>query len=189
MTCALQDTQEFLRCLMDQLHEELKEPFADCSSSTDTDPDPEHGLDNRNHSDGDRSPSEDDFLSCDSGSGSERGDVERGAGTGGAGEAELLIQDECVTARGNIGISEKERLKERRREDKGEERTREMDEDADVDTAVQEELTERAGEQAGTIRTVQAQRNTGTQRYAVCMYVYVYYFFIIFILLVCNDIT
>uniref|UniRef100_A0A8C1U4F3 Ubiquitin carboxyl-terminal hydrolase n=1 Tax=Cyprinus carpio TaxID=7962 RepID=A0A8C1U4F3_CYPCA len=35
-------------------------------------------------------PSEDEFLSCDSGSGSERGDGERAGG-----EAELLIQDEC----------------------------------------------------------------------------------------------
>uniref|UniRef100_A0A8B9RCH0 Ubiquitin carboxyl-terminal hydrolase n=1 Tax=Astyanax mexicanus TaxID=7994 RepID=A0A8B9RCH0_ASTMX len=142
---AQQDTQEFLRCLMDQLHEELKEPFADCSSSADSGP--ERNLDNRNHSNGDCSPSEDDFLSCDSGSGSERGDGERGSGTGG-GDAELLIQDECVGPRSTGGISEKERQKERRKEDKGEERTQEMDEDADVDTAAQEEPAERAGEQA-----------------------------------------
>uniref|UniRef100_A0A4W4G530 Ubiquitin carboxyl-terminal hydrolase 20 n=1 Tax=Electrophorus electricus TaxID=8005 RepID=A0A4W4G530_ELEEL len=106
---AQQDTQEFLRCLMDQLHEELKEPLTDGSI---TDGDPER--DSRGHGDGDRSPSEDDFLSCDSGSGSERGDGERG---GGGGEAELLIQDECAGARVNGGISEKERLKDRRRED------------------------------------------------------------------------
>uniref|UniRef100_A0A8B9KA56 Ubiquitin carboxyl-terminal hydrolase n=1 Tax=Astyanax mexicanus TaxID=7994 RepID=A0A8B9KA56_ASTMX len=96
---AQQDTQEFLRCLMDQLHEELKEPFADCSSSADSGP--ERNLDNRNHSNGDCSPSEDDFLSCDSGSGSERGDGERGSGTGG-GDAELLIQDECVGPRKSL---------------------------------------------------------------------------------------
>uniref|UniRef100_A0A8B9K7P1 Ubiquitin carboxyl-terminal hydrolase n=1 Tax=Astyanax mexicanus TaxID=7994 RepID=A0A8B9K7P1_ASTMX len=151
---AQQDTQEFLRCLMDQLHEELKEPFADCSSSADSGP--ERNLDNRNHSNGDCSPSEDDFLSCDSGSGSERGDGERGSGTGG-GDAELLIQDECVGPRSTGGISEKERQKERRKEDKGEERTQEMDEDADVDTAAQEEPAERAGEQAGPPRTGQTQ--------------------------------
>uniref|UniRef100_A0A8C2GZD4 Ubiquitin carboxyl-terminal hydrolase n=1 Tax=Cyprinus carpio TaxID=7962 RepID=A0A8C2GZD4_CYPCA len=132
---AQQDTQEFLRCLMDQLHEELKEPLTDCSGAI-SDVLPDHNLDNRNHIDGDRSPSEDEFLSCDSGSGSERGDGER------AGEAELLIQDECVGVRGNGGISEKERLKERR----GEERTREMDEDADVDTAAQEGQAERETE-------------------------------------------
>uniref|UniRef100_A0A8C1S0J1 Ubiquitin carboxyl-terminal hydrolase n=1 Tax=Cyprinus carpio TaxID=7962 RepID=A0A8C1S0J1_CYPCA len=86
---AQQDTQEFLRCLMDQLHEELKEPLTDCSGAI-SDVLPDHNLDNRNHIDGDRSPSEDEFLSCDSGSGSERGDGER------AGEAELLIQDESV---------------------------------------------------------------------------------------------
>uniref|UniRef100_A0A8C1N3W3 Ubiquitin carboxyl-terminal hydrolase n=1 Tax=Cyprinus carpio TaxID=7962 RepID=A0A8C1N3W3_CYPCA len=132
---AQQDTQEFLRCLMDQLHEELKEPLTDCSGAI-SDVLPDHNLDNRNHIDGDRSPSEDEFLSCDSGSGSERGDGER------AGEAELLIQDECVGVRRNGGISEKERLKERR----GEERTREMDEDADVDTAAQEGQAERETE-------------------------------------------
>ncbi|XP_046695051.1 ubiquitin carboxyl-terminal hydrolase 20 isoform X3 [Silurus meridionalis] len=73
---AQQDTQEFLRCLMDQLHEELKEPFIDYSNSI-TDNDTESNHDNQNHADGDRSPSEDDFLSCDSGSGSERGDGDR----------------------------------------------------------------------------------------------------------------
>uniref|UniRef100_A0AAR2K9V4 Ubiquitin carboxyl-terminal hydrolase n=1 Tax=Pygocentrus nattereri TaxID=42514 RepID=A0AAR2K9V4_PYGNA len=148
---AQQDTQEFLRCLMDQLHEELKEPQADCSSSSGN-ADPDHNLDKRNHGDGDRSPSEDDFLSCDSGSGSERGDGDRGGGTGGGGEAELLIQDECVGARGNGGISEKERLKERWKEDKGEERTQEIDEDADVDTAAQEEQTEKPDNEASMHR-------------------------------------
>ncbi|XP_073696346.1 ubiquitin carboxyl-terminal hydrolase 20 isoform X1 [Garra rufa] len=138
---AQQDTQEFLRCLMDQLHEELKEPFFDCSGAI-LDVEPDRNLDNRNHVDGDRSPSEDEFLSCDSASGSERGDGER------AGEAELLIQDECVGVRGSGGISEKERLKERR----GEEKTREMDEDADVDTAAQEGQAERETE-ATTITT------------------------------------
>uniref|UniRef100_A0A672RQH9 Ubiquitin carboxyl-terminal hydrolase 20 n=1 Tax=Sinocyclocheilus grahami TaxID=75366 RepID=A0A672RQH9_SINGR len=130
---AQQDTQEFLRCLMDQLHEELKEPLTICSGAI-SDVEPDHS---RNHVDGDRSPSEDEFLSCDSGSGSERGDGERAGG-----EAELLIQDEYVGVRGNGGISEKERLKERR----GEERTREMDEDADVDTTAQEGQAERETE-------------------------------------------
>ncbi|KAI7813347.1 ubiquitin carboxyl-terminal hydrolase 20 [Triplophysa rosa] len=145
---AQQDTQEFLRCLMDQLHEELKEPLTDCGAAI-SDINHDRSFDNRNHGDGDRSPSEDEFLSCDSGSGSERGDGERSGG-----EAELLIQDECVGVRGNGGISEKERLKERR----GEERTREMDEDADVDTAAQEGQTERT-EAVTTSTTVQAPGN------------------------------
>uniref|UniRef100_A0A672M5T1 Ubiquitin carboxyl-terminal hydrolase n=1 Tax=Sinocyclocheilus grahami TaxID=75366 RepID=A0A672M5T1_SINGR len=149
---AQQDTQEFLRCLMDQLHEELKEPLNDCSGAI-SDVLPDHNLDNRNHVDGDRSPSEDEFLSCDSGSGSERGDGERAGG-----EAELLIQDECVGVRGNGGISEKERLKERR----GEEKTREMDEDADVDTAAQEGQAERETEATTVTTTVPAPGNTAS---------------------------
>uniref|UniRef100_A0A671PY29 Ubiquitin carboxyl-terminal hydrolase n=1 Tax=Sinocyclocheilus anshuiensis TaxID=1608454 RepID=A0A671PY29_9TELE len=146
---AQQDTQEFLRCLMDQLHEELKEPLTVCSGAI-SDVEPDHS---RNHVDGDRSPSEDEFLSCDSGSGSERGDGERAGG-----EAELLIQDECVGVRGNGGISEKERLKERR----GEERTREMDEDADVDTTAQEGQAERETEATTATTHVPAPGNTAS---------------------------
>lgn len=136
---------------MDQLHEELKESLINFSASI-SDVEPDHNLDSRNHVDGDRSPSEDEFLSCDSGSGSERGDGERAGG-----EAELLIQDECVAVRGNGVISEKERLKERR----GEEKTREMDEDADVDTAAQEGQAERETETTTTTTHVPAPGNTG----------------------------
>lgn len=137
---------------MDQLHEELKEHLTNCSGAICADVEPDHNLDSRNHVDGDRSPSEDEFLSCDSGSGSERGDVERAGG-----EAELLIQGECVAVRGNGVISEKERLKERR----GEEKTREMDEDADVDTAAQEGRAERETEATTTTTHVPAPGNTG----------------------------
>ncbi len=134
---------------MDQLHEELKEPLINCSAAI-SDVEPDHKIDSRNHVDGDRSPSEDEFLSCDSGS--ERGDGERAGG-----EAELLIQDERVAVRGNGVISDKERLKERR----GEEKTQEMDEDADVDTAAQEGQAERETETTTTTTHVPAPGNTG----------------------------
>lgn len=140
-----QDTQEFLRCLMDQLHEELKEPLTECNMS--------EGSDSEEIRDGDRSPSEDEFLSCDSGSSSDRGEG------GGAGEGELLLQDECDGVRaltaGTVGvsstaavISEKERLKERRVSGsplRG--GSQEMDEDADVDTAAEQGAPERGEEE------------------------------------------
>ncbi|XP_028318407.1 LOW QUALITY PROTEIN: ubiquitin carboxyl-terminal hydrolase 20 [Gouania willdenowi] len=136
---AQQDTQEFLRCLMDQLHEELKEPLTECNMSSE-------GSDVEERRDGDRSPSEDDFLSCDSGSSSDRGEG------GGQGDSEQLLQDECDFVRPLTAtlISEKERLKERRMSDSalcgG---SQEMDEDADVDTAAEERTPESAEEEEG----------------------------------------
>uniref|UniRef100_A0A674EPX2 Ubiquitin carboxyl-terminal hydrolase n=1 Tax=Salmo trutta TaxID=8032 RepID=A0A674EPX2_SALTR len=79
----LYDTQEFLRCLMDQLHEELKEPLAEYGRGG------EGGEGDEQRDGSDRSPAEDEFLSCDSGTSSDRGEG------GGLGEAGLLIQDEC----------------------------------------------------------------------------------------------
>lgn len=125
---------------MDQLHEELKEPLTECNMSGE-------GSDSEEIRDGDRSPSEDEFLSCDSGSSSDRGEG------GGACEGELLLQDECdgvrpaaVAGMGAL-ISEKERLKEKRVSGsplRG--GSQEMDEDADVDTAAEQAAPE-AGEE------------------------------------------
>uniref|UniRef100_A0A3Q3KQH4 Ubiquitin carboxyl-terminal hydrolase n=1 Tax=Monopterus albus TaxID=43700 RepID=A0A3Q3KQH4_MONAL len=137
---AQQDTQEFLRCLMDQLHEELKEPLTECSMSGE-------GSDREERRDGDHSPSEDEFLSCDSGSSSDRGEG------GGAGDGELLVQDAC---------DEKERLKQRRVSGsplRG--GSQEMDEDADVDTAAEEEpdneasMTQPQSTPCSPVRTLQ----------------------------------
>uniref|UniRef100_A0A2K5EGZ7 Ubiquitin carboxyl-terminal hydrolase n=1 Tax=Aotus nancymaae TaxID=37293 RepID=A0A2K5EGZ7_AOTNA len=127
---AQQDTQEFLRCLMDQLHEELKEPAvatvalmeARDSDSSDTDEKRE----------GDRSPSEDEFLSCDSSSDRGEGDGQGHSGGSSQAETELLIPEEAGRA-----ISEKERMKDRKFS-WGQQRTNseQVDEDADVDTAM-----------------------------------------------------
>uniref|UniRef100_A0A3Q3DQ46 Ubiquitin carboxyl-terminal hydrolase 20 n=1 Tax=Hippocampus comes TaxID=109280 RepID=A0A3Q3DQ46_HIPCM len=106
---AQQDTQEFLRCLMDQLHEELKEPLSECAVGSSGE-----SSDGEERLDGDRSPAEEDFLSCDSGSNSDRGEA------GGGGDGETLAQDErdSINTIGDSpvcgAISEKERLKERR---------------------------------------------------------------------------
>lgn len=145
---------------MDQLHEELKEPLTECSMSGE-------GSDGEERGDGERSPSEDEFLSCDSGSSSDRGEV------GGSGEGELLMQDECDGVRSSAGgivgvspagvISEKERLKERRVSGsplRG--GSQEMDEDADVDTAAEGGAPERAVEEECTSNPnteVQSQEN------------------------------
>ncbi|KAI1232119.1 hypothetical protein IHE44_0007176 [Lamprotornis superbus] len=123
------DTQEFLRCLMDQLHEELKEPVVAETRDLDT-------SDQEDKREGDRSPSEDEFLSCDSSS--DRGEGEGQSRTSGSmgsnslAETELLIQDEA----GRV-ISEKERMKDRKfscghRRSNSEQ----VDEDADVDTTM-----------------------------------------------------
>ncbi|XP_012695322.2 ubiquitin carboxyl-terminal hydrolase 20 isoform X2 [Clupea harengus] len=165
---AQQDTQEFLRCLMDQLHEELKEPLTESGVAI-SNLGAEAGDTGAAVREGDRSPAEDDFLSCDSGSSSGEG----GEGRGG-GDAELLIQDECggvraaatttttttaTTATAGVGISEKERLKERRVSGsplRG--ASQEMDEDADVDTAAPQEVAgERQEEEVVVCSSTQNQ--------------------------------
>uniref|UniRef100_A0A3B5MQY3 Ubiquitin carboxyl-terminal hydrolase n=1 Tax=Xiphophorus couchianus TaxID=32473 RepID=A0A3B5MQY3_9TELE len=93
-----QDSQEFLRCLMDQLHEELKESVpepSDLSTSIAMDDSPEED----NHS-----QSDNDFQSCESCGSSERADNEVQGGSivmDNTNEAEMLIpeQDEIQANR------------------------------------------------------------------------------------------
>ena len=75
LTC-IQDSQEFLRCLMDQLHEELKE--------TQTEPDDQsNGIAGDDcPEDDNRSQSDNDFQSCESCGSSERADNEAQGGVG-----------------------------------------------------------------------------------------------------------
>uniref|UniRef100_A0A1A8JIP0 Ubiquitin carboxyl-terminal hydrolase n=1 Tax=Nothobranchius kuhntae TaxID=321403 RepID=A0A1A8JIP0_NOTKU len=84
-----QDSQEFLRCLMDQLHEELKEPALesyDQSSGVAMDSSPE---------DDNLSQSDNDFQSCESCGSSERTDNELQSTVlmDNTNEAEMLIPD------------------------------------------------------------------------------------------------
>ncbi|XP_012670814.1 ubiquitin carboxyl-terminal hydrolase 33 [Clupea harengus] len=108
-----QDSQEFLRCLMDQLHEELKETIPEPDDHSGSMMTMDEGL--AEDSSDSRSQSDNDFQSCESCGSSERadsdaaGDMGTGMGTGTGGieghgpdepnEAELLIPDEAQANR------------------------------------------------------------------------------------------
>ncbi|KAI2667324.1 Ubiquitin carboxyl-terminal hydrolase 33 [Labeo rohita] len=82
-----QDSQEFLRCLMDQLHEELKEPIPepeDPNQAVAMDEGPEED----NHS------QSDDFQSCESCGSSDRADNEGPRVPEDINEAEMLISEQ-----------------------------------------------------------------------------------------------
>ncbi|GFT56830.1 ubiquitin carboxyl-terminal hydrolase 20 [Nephila pilipes] len=74
---AQQDAQEFLRCFMDQLHEELKEPVVEMCAISAVSPDTHEDLEN-NHADSgvpaseESSQSDGDYETCDSGLSSEK---------------------------------------------------------------------------------------------------------------------
>lgn len=113
--CPMQDSQEFLRCLMDQLHEELKEAVPEPEDQNGSVVPMDEGLPEDSSSGSDsRSQSDNDFQSCDSCGSSERADSEAagdpgtGTGTGtveGRGptdepnEAEMLLPDEAQANR------------------------------------------------------------------------------------------
>ncbi|ELT95284.1 hypothetical protein CAPTEDRAFT_97991, partial [Capitella teleta] len=93
-----QDAQEFLRCFMDQVHEELKQPItapsvdsgATCNAAAELASDEEDGSSNGLPAEGGGSPTkgsagslssdDTDYETCDSGLSSERGSVENDAG-------------------------------------------------------------------------------------------------------------
>ncbi|XP_030629830.1 ubiquitin carboxyl-terminal hydrolase 33 [Chanos chanos] len=90
-----QDSQEFLRCLMDQLHEELKEPVVEPEDQT-------NAIAVDDSLDDDSRSQSDDFQSCESCGSSERAENEAlgsGRGMDEPNEAEMLIPDEAQANR------------------------------------------------------------------------------------------
>ncbi|KAM8850892.1 ubiquitin carboxyl-terminal hydrolase 33 isoform 2-T2 [Spinachia spinachia] len=130
-----QDSQEFLRCLMDQLHEELKEaqpePY-DQSNGITVDDGPEED----NHS-----QSDNDFQSCESCGSSERADNEvQGGNTTkeDTNEAEMLITEENEIQSNREWQKEKNLINDRYRSGvngvMGESTGVDMDKDVDTTT-------------------------------------------------------
>ncbi|KAG9334081.1 hypothetical protein JZ751_009173 [Albula glossodonta] len=86
------DSQEFLRCLMDQLHEELKEPLAEPEDHS-------HAITIDDGPEDDKSQSDNDFQSCDSCGSSERADSEMARPQDDTNEADMLIPDDAQANR------------------------------------------------------------------------------------------
>uniref|UniRef100_A0A8C2JA23 Ubiquitin carboxyl-terminal hydrolase n=1 Tax=Cyprinus carpio TaxID=7962 RepID=A0A8C2JA23_CYPCA len=82
-----QDSQEFLRCLMDQLHEELKEPIPEPE-------DPNQAVAMDDGPDEDNHSQSDDFQSCESCGSSDRVDSEGPRVPEDINEAEMLISEQ-----------------------------------------------------------------------------------------------
>uniref|UniRef100_A0A3B3SA57 Ubiquitin carboxyl-terminal hydrolase 33 n=1 Tax=Paramormyrops kingsleyae TaxID=1676925 RepID=A0A3B3SA57_9TELE len=88
-----QDSQEFLRCLMDQLHEELKEAVVETEEVPHATPMDEAAED-------DHSQSDNDFQSCDSCGSSERAESEVARVAEDTNEAEMLLPEEVLPGGG-----------------------------------------------------------------------------------------
>ncbi|KAG2461726.1 ubiquitin carboxyl-terminal hydrolase 33 [Polypterus senegalus] len=84
-----QDSQEFLRCLMDQLHEELKETIVEPDDGPQT-------ISMDDNMEEDKSQSDNDFQSCESCSSSDKAESETNVKqhSGEVPEAEMLISDD-----------------------------------------------------------------------------------------------
>ncbi|XP_062337065.1 ubiquitin carboxyl-terminal hydrolase 33 [Osmerus eperlanus] len=154
-----QDSQEFLRCLMDQLHEELKEQLVEAEEPSST----SHTITMDDGPDEDRhGQSDSDFQSCESCGSSDKAESDGqgggdGRGADGANEAEMLIPDEGRVNR--EWQKEKNLINEAYRSGGGVNGGSGGDLDKDVDTAANEATPIISSQ--GTIK-VQIQARTTT---------------------------
>ncbi|KAK6484278.1 ubiquitin carboxyl-terminal hydrolase 33-like isoform X2 [Huso huso] len=122
-----QDSQEFLRCLMDQLHEELKEGQLELDEGP-----PAISMDENMEED--KSQSDNDFQSCESCGSSDKAESETNVKllTEGAVEAEMLISDEVKNH-----VNNKDWQKEKNLINKLYRASSSEDLDKDIDTAAE----------------------------------------------------
>uniref|UniRef100_W5M7P3 Ubiquitin carboxyl-terminal hydrolase n=1 Tax=Lepisosteus oculatus TaxID=7918 RepID=W5M7P3_LEPOC len=122
-----QDSQEFLRCLMDQLHEELKEVLVEPDEPSSPALTPGDGPED------DRGQSDNDFQSCESCGGSDRAEGEAKPGAEEPGEVAMLIPEEEVPP----AASGRGRQKEKNRGSRPCRAGSSGDVDKDIDTAAE----------------------------------------------------
>ncbi|RXN00577.1 Ubiquitin carboxyl-terminal hydrolase 33 [Acipenser ruthenus] len=122
-----QDSQEFLRCLMDQLHEELKEGLPELDEGP-------PAISMGDNMEEDKSQSDNDFQSCESCGSSDKAESETNVKllTEGIVEAEMLISDEVKNH-----VNNKDWQKEKNLINKLYRASSSEDLDKDIDTAAE----------------------------------------------------